>query len=91
MTLCHYRDALGRPRQGIHAPRMGSMARNDWLLTIAAALVITALVSRSRSMTRGSEQLFLFVVILTVLEGLAIVAHRLFCVRTTVDRWLFSD
>jgi len=38
---CPYANALGVPGEGIHAPRIFGLARNDLIMTIIAA-VITA-------------------------------------------------
>ena len=36
---CPYANALGVPGEGIHAPRIFGLARNDLLMTIIAALI----------------------------------------------------
>jgi len=76
--LCKYRDSLGRPGEGAHGIRLlGGPAAIDVGLTIILA-IITAVVS-------GLS----FPVALVAWFGAGIVAHRAFCVRTTVDRLLF--
>jgi hypothetical protein len=36
---CPYANALGVPGEGIHAPRIFGLARNDLLMTIIAAII----------------------------------------------------
>jgi hypothetical protein len=36
---CPYANALGVPGEGIHAPRIFGLARNDLLITIIAAII----------------------------------------------------
>jgi Na+/melibiose symporter-like transporter len=77
MTLCAYKDALGKPRQGIHSYRLFGVAIADVILTILGAMLI-AYFSK-----------YDFYKILIALFILGIILHRLFCVRTTVDKLLF--
>jgi hypothetical protein len=77
MNLCAYKDALGKPGQGIHSYRLFGVAIVDVLFTIFAAIII-AYFSK-----------YNFVKILISLFILGIILHRLFCVRTTVDKLLF--
>lgn len=89
MTLCVYRNALGAPRIGIHAARMpGDIARNDTIMTIAASLILTIIVMKA-SNTRSFFRLWAIIIVWLFLTG--IVLHRLFCVRTTIDRFLFPS
>jgi len=77
MTLCEYKDALGKPDKGIHSYRLFGVAIADVILTILGAMVI-AYFSK-----------YDFYKILIALFILGIILHRLFCVRTTVDKLLF--
>ena len=79
MSLCEYRDVLGVPGQGAHAYRFMGVAVVDLALTIVAAILITRVAGWS------------FVYVLVGLLVLGVALHRLFCVRTTVDRLLFRD
>lgn len=81
-SLCRYKDALGVPGRGAHAWRIGGVAAVDVILTVLAAGLITWIadwVDRPVNFWHVLGGLFVAGVIL----------HRLFCVRTTVDRWLF--
>lgn len=77
--LCKYRDALGVPGQGAHAYRFMGIAIVDLVLTLVAAILIARLAGWS------------FIYVLAGLLGLGVALHRIFCVRTTVDRLLFRD
>lgn len=86
--LCEYKDALGRPGEGVHAWRIGAahgardgIAGTDLLLTAGAAYLL------SRSTKRGATTAgFLVVFIVLLLAAVAI--HRLFCVDTALNRAL---
>jgi hypothetical protein len=74
--LCKYRDALGVPGTGAHSIRIGNVAIVDVGLTLVGAYVI----SRT-SFAWTAVGLFL----------LGIIMHRMFCVRTTVDKLIFPN
>ena len=75
--LCKYRNALGVPGKGVHSLRLGGIAIMDVVMTLVGAYII-AYYARA-SCAWSAAGLFL----------LGIVLHRLFCVRTTIDRLLF--
>lgn len=77
--FCDYKDIFGKPREGVHAYRVFDVAIVDVLMTIFAALFIS-------SRTGKPVAPILFVLFL-----MAILAHRMFCVRTTIDSVLFSS
>ena len=79
MNLCKYKNILGEPDKGVHSYRLFGLAIMDVIMTIVAAFVISYLNKFSFLYTL----LFLFV--------LGIVLHRLFCVRTTIDKLLFPN
>ena len=70
--LCQYRDALGRPGEGLHRWRAGGFAVFDVLLTLAAAGSIAWLAKTS----------FFACLVVLMLAGLAL--HALFCVPTAL-------
>jgi len=76
--LCQYRHLLGVEGKGAHSYRLAGFAVVDVALTVAAAAVIGYFTGWS------------FWLILLTLFLLGIVLHRLFCVRTTVDKLLFD-
>jgi hypothetical protein len=79
MDLCKYKNILGEPDKGVHSYRLFGLAIMDVIMTIVAAFVISYLNKFSFLYTL----LFLFV--------LGIILHRLFCVRTTIDKFLFPN
>ena len=79
MTLCAYKDVFGKPGQGIHSYRLFGVAIVDVILTIFGAMII-AYFSK-----------YNFFKILIALFILGIIMHRVFCVRTTVDKLLFPN
>ena len=76
-SLCKYRDIFGKPREGAHAYRIFNLAVVDILATLLVGAVIAWVFSFPIAPT------------LVILFLLGILAHRLFCVRTTVDTLLF--
>ena len=79
MNLCQYKDSLGIPGKGIHSYRIFNIAIMDVIMTIIAAYFISFLVKKS----------FLFILLFLFLLGIFL--HHLFCVRTTVDKFLFPS
>ena len=79
MNLCKYKNILGIPKQGIHSYRLFGVAIMDVIFTIIAAFLITYLCKIKLKYTIP----FLFI--------LGIILHRLFCVKTTVDKLIFED
>jgi hypothetical protein len=77
--LCAYRDIFGKVAEGVHSYRIANIAIVDVLFTILGAFLI-----------HHFFPAYHVVHILIVLFLLGIVAHRIFCVRTTVDRLLFG-
>lgn len=78
MDLCKYKNILGVPGQGPHSYRIFNIAIVDVILTIIAAYIISYLFKIS--FVKTSITLFI----------LGILLHRLFCVRTTIDKLLFT-
>lgn len=76
--LCKYKDILGEPGKGVHSFRIFNIAIVDVLLTIIAAYILSIL-------TRLS-----IVHSLILMFILGIISHRIFCVRTTIDKLLFD-
>ena len=79
MNLCKYKNILGIPGQGIHSYRLFGVAIVDVIFTIIGAFLITYLFKIKLKYTIP----FLFI--------LGIILHRLFCVKTTVDKLIFED
>lgn len=79
MSLCKYKEAFGKPGEGPHKYRILNFAIFDTLLTVLLAFVIAYFSGVS----------LLYVIPFTFVLG--IIVHRLFCVRTTVDKILFPN
>lgn len=77
--LCQYKDIFGKPGEGAHSIRVGNLAVVDIVLTIIVAWIIAYYFNLNKFVVIGSA----FVI--------GIIAHRLFCVRTQVDKILFSE
>jgi hypothetical protein len=77
--LCKYRNALGVPGKGAHSIRLGGVAVVDVIMTLVGAYIIARWARASFAWTAAG----LFLV--------GIILHRLFCVRTTIDRLLFPN
>jgi hypothetical protein len=78
MDLCKYKNALGEPGKGIHSYRFFGIAIMDVILTIIGAYMISYFYSYN------------FIHTLIILFILGIILHRLFCVKTTIDKLLFN-
>jgi hypothetical protein len=79
MSLCKYKNALGIPGTGIHSYRLFGIAIADVIMTIIGALFISYFFKYPFLNTL----IFLFI--------LGIILHRLFCVRTTIDKLIFPN
>jgi len=72
---------FGEVGKGLHSYRIANIAIVDVLATIISAYLIYKLTYPSYS----------YPTILVILFLLGIVLHRLFCVRTTIDKILFPN
>jgi len=77
--LCKYKNIFGKVGTGIHSYRIFNIAIADVLLTIIAAYLIHLFNPKSK-----------FYFVLFVLFVLGIILHRIFCVKTTIDKLLFE-
>jgi hypothetical protein len=77
MNLCKYKNIIGAPGTGIHSYRIFNLAILDIIITIILGYIISILTKYKLSNT------------LIVLFLLGIIVHRIFCVRTTIDKLLF--
>jgi len=79
LDLCRYKDIFGRLKEGAHAYRIFDIAVVD----VAATVVVAYIIARFFG--------FVFWKSLVTLFLIGIISHRAFCVRTTVDKWLFPN
>ena len=77
--LCTYKDALGKPKEGVHSYRFLGVAIVDVISTIIGGTIIAYCMNWNKLYTIGG----LFIV--------GIILHKIFCVRTTIDRLLFHE
>ena len=77
--LCQYKNILGKPGQGVHSYRIFNIAYVDVLFTIIGAYIIYLFFPKIN-----------YFVILISLFILGIILHKIFCVRTTIDKYLFG-
>jgi len=77
IDLCKYKNSLGIPNKGIHSYRLFGLAIADVIMTIILALIISYF----------SKWNVIYVLLTLFLLGIFL--HRLFCVRTTIDKLLF--
>ena len=78
-SVCPYKNAFGKLKTGIHSYRIMDVAVLDFLVTAIAAYLIT--------LASGVKFVYSFVGLF--LAGILI--HRLFCVRTTLDKLIFPN
>jgi hypothetical protein len=75
--FCQYKNALGIPGKGVHTHVFG-VAIMDVIMTIIGAGLLSYFFKWN------------FLLVVVILFALGIVLHRLFCVKTTVDKVLFT-
>ena len=79
INLCLYKDLFGRPREGAHSYRIFDIAVVD----VAATVVVAYVIARIFGLSFWKSLVVLFIV--------GILSHRMFCVRTTVDKLVFPN
>lgn len=76
--LCKYRDALGKPNEGVHKHVYG-IAINDLLATVLVTFLIWYF-------TRMNP-----IVLIVLVAVVTVLIHRLFCVNTTINKMIFGE
>jgi hypothetical protein len=79
MSLCEYASYFGNPNTGIHSYRFLNLAIVDVVMTILFSYFLSYIFRTS------------FMAICVMLFILGIILHRIFCVRTTIDKLLFPN
>jgi hypothetical protein len=77
--LCKYKDLFGKPNEGFRKYRIAGIAIFDTLVVILIGIVFSYITGIPLLPT------------LAVLFISGIIVHRIFCVRTGIDRILFPD
>jgi hypothetical protein len=84
--FAEYKDKLGKPNEGVHSRRFLGLAIFDVVGTIAGAGIIGLIIS----LIFKYNFLITFLVTLLVLFIIGIFLHRIFCVNTTINKWIFG-
>lgn len=71
-------EIFGRPNEGVHSYRFMNLAIVDVLATIIGAFIIARIFNWN------------FFLTLLVIFILGIILHRLFCVNTTINKFIFG-
>lgn len=80
IDLCPYKNIFGKENNGLHKKfRLFDIAFFDVIATILGAYTIHYYTKQN------------FYQVLAILFLLGIISHRLFCVRSTIDKFLFPD
>jgi len=77
--FCKYKNIFGEVNKGVHSYRLFNIAIVDVIFTFIGAFLIYIMNPR-----------YNYFVILLLLFILGIILHHLFCVRSTIDKWLFE-
>lgn len=77
-SLCKYKHIFGKPNEGVHKYRIFDIAIVDLLSTIIVAY----------GLSKYFKEDFKLVLLACILVG--IISHRLFCVRSTIDKFIFK-
>lgn len=79
MSKCPYKNLFGKLGTGIHSYRIYNIAYLDIMVTVIGAFILSRILRTP----------FLYTLIVFFIIG--IIIHRLLCVRTTVDKFLFPN
>ena len=78
MSLCKWKNILGESGKGVHSIRLFGFAVVDVVMTFILALIISRFTKIN------------YFIVLIFCFSLGIFLHALFCVETTVSKWLKS-
>ena len=81
--FCQYKNLFGEPKKGAHSYRLFDIAIVDVILTIIGAFLLHKYYFIKKNIKFWKVLIGLFV--------FGIILHRLFCVRTTIDKFLFPN
>jgi len=76
--LCEYKNIFGEPNTGLHKIRIFDIAVIDVVFTIIFGVIMSKYYASNLLTT------------IFILFALGIILHRLFCVRTTIDKLIFD-
>lgn len=78
--FCKYKNFFGKPKEGVHSIRYFNIAIFDVLGTILLAKFYQYYFFKNIDI--------MLILFFTFLQG--IILHRIFCVKTTIDKLLFK-
>lgn len=79
MSLCKYSNIFGEPNKGAHAIRIGKFAAVDIILTGLAAFALN-------KFKIDCSLIVIFIILIII----AIIMHKVFCVKTALNNMLFK-
>ena len=88
MSLCKYKNVFGEPNTGIHSVRIFNIAIFDILSTVLVGVLFHQYIIVEWLRMSSTIKLWM---VLVFLFAFGILLHRVFCVRTTVDKMLFDE
>lgn len=71
-------EIFGKPNEGVHSYRFFNLAIVDVIMTIIGAFIIAKIFRIN------------FIITLIILFIIGIILHRLFCVNTTINKFIFG-
>ena len=78
--FCQYSDIFGKIKEGVHKYRLFNLAIVDVIMTFIGSYFLQKVFFKKYEYYQVLLGLFI----------LGIILHRLFCVRTTIDKILFK-
>jgi hypothetical protein len=84
MNLCIYSEIFGIPNKGIHKYRLFNLAIVDVIFTIIGGYLLHHFFIKN---LYPKIKLWQIIIILFIF---GIIMHRIFCVKTTIDKLLFK-
>jgi len=81
-NYCPFRDfkeIFGKPNEGVHSYRFLNLAIVDVIGTIIIAFIIAKIFNLNALLT------------ITIAFIIGIILHRLFCVNTTINKFIFGE
>lgn len=89
VDFCKYKNIFGEPGKGVHKYRLGGIAVVDLGLTILLAVITTLVWWRKyNKKAKASKVICYFLLVLLILILIGIFCHWLFCVDTTLNRFI---
>ena len=78
MNLCKYKDMVGKPGTGIHSYRLFDLAIVDVIVVILFGVFVSKIFKYD------------LINVLVILFISGVIAHKIFCVDTTINKILFN-